>query len=86
MVIVAGQKKENNKHFGVAQKSAELQGQNLASKAMYLMSGCSQQFVCPYMVSGRSVAATRKTLRPASDCSAAGSGAVTSILISVYWP
>ena len=29
-----------------------------------LMSGWTQQLVCPYMVSGRSVAATKKTSLP----------------------
>ena len=37
------------------------------SKARYSMSGRTQQLVCPYMVSGRSVAATRNTGLPATD-------------------
>lgn len=36
------------------------------SKAMYFMSGLTQQLVCPNIVSGRRVAATRKTLLPLS--------------------
>ena len=39
----------------------------IVTKPMYLMSGWSQQFVCPYIVSGRKVAATRYTARPFSD-------------------
>ena len=35
------------------------------SNAMYSMSGLTQQLVWPYMVSGRSVAATKNTCLPA---------------------
>ena len=39
-------------------------------KATYFMSGLTQQLVCPYIVSGRSVAATRYTGLPDSGLQA----------------
>lgn len=56
----------------------------------YVMSGPTKQLVWPYMVSGRSVAATRNTFLPSTPanaltCAAAASGhETTSILTPVY--
>ena len=43
------------------------------------MSGLIQQLVWPYMVSGRSVAATKNTFLPANCAIAAGSGSMACI-------
>ena len=56
----------------------------LTLNATYFMSGRTQQLVCPYMVSGRSVAATRKILLPVKRLSFSGSGSTARILTSVY--
>ncbi len=49
------------------------------------MSGLSQQFVCPYMVSGLSVAATRKTgFELATDFKTFGKGGTIVSLTIVY--
>ena len=50
----------------------------------YLMSGRTQQLVCPYMVSPLRVAATKKTCFPEKEERAPVRAEVTFILMSKY--